>query len=210
MWPKEDILFYEIDQPLSKLLYLFIDKQCTRIPVCQGSLEHVIGIITAMQFFQHQKNIIQSEDLLPYLQKPFFVPETTLARLLLKRMDDAGHILALIVDEYGTIIGLISREDLIEVVVGRIEDEKDPHPLYINAGKNEVIASGKWELAEFNTYFHVNLKSPCHAVTIGGWLTEHLGEIPKGGTKVNLEGFHFHVLAANQVRITRLFIRRLH
>ena len=207
MWPKEDIVFYDINQPLSRLIHLFKEEEYTRIPVCDGSFEHILGIITSMDYFQHQDNIKSSKDILKYVQKPFYVPVTTSARSLLKRMDEASHILALIVDEYGFIMGLISREDLIEVVVGHIEDEKS-QSLFITAEKNEVIASGKWEITEFDDYFHANLKSQNH-VTIGGWLTEKLGDIPKTGVKIELDGFYFHVLAASPTRITRLFIRKL-
>ena len=209
MWPKEDILFYELSQPLSKLLHLFIEKDCTRVPVCRGSLEHVLGVITSMDYFLHQDALLNGDDLIKYLEKPFFVPVTTSARVLLKRMDAANLILAFIVDEYGSITGLISREDLIEVVVGHIEDEKDLHPLFITSGESEVIASGKWELSEFNEYFHTQLTSKSHNVTLGGWLTEKVGDIPKSGMKTELDGFLFQVLAASPKRIIRLFIRKL-
>lgn len=207
MWPKEDIVFYDINQPLTRLIHLFKDEEYTRIPICNGSLEHVLGIMTTMDYFQHQDGIAKPRDILKYVQKPFYVPVTTTARSLLKRMDEASHILALIVDEYGSIMGLISREDLIELVVGHIDDEKN-QSLFMAAEKNEVIASGKWELSEFDDYFQVNLKSLNH-VTIGGWLTENLGDIPKTGTKVELDGFYFHVLAASPTRVMRLFIRKL-
>lgn len=208
MWPKEDIFYYDIEEPLEKLLALFIDKQCTRVPVCKDSLEQVIGIITVMDFFQHQNNVVTPNDLISILQKPFFVPETVTSKLLLKKMDEANHILALVVDEYGTIEGLISRQDIIELVVGRIEDEKEINPLFIPSGKNGVIASGKWELMEFNEYFKTALKSPGHQVTVGGWLTERLEDIPKTGSRVEFENFTFHILAASPTRITRLFIRK--
>lgn len=207
MWPKEDIVFYDIADPLTELIHLFKDEEYTRIPICNGSLEHVLGIMTAMDYFKHQDKIETPKDILKYLQKPFYVPVTSSARSLLKRMDEASHILALIVDEYGSIMGLISRENLIELVVGHIEDEKN-QSLFIAAEKNEVIASGKWELSELDEYFEANLKSQNH-VTIGGWLTEKLGDIPKTGTKIEFEGFYFHVLAASPTRITRLFIRKL-
>ena len=206
MWPKEDIVFYDIKEPLSRLIHLFKNEEYTRVPICNGSLEHILGIMTAMDYFSYQDRIEKPNDILKYLQKPFYVPVTTSARSLLKRMDEASHILALIVDEYGFVMGLISREDLIEVVVGHIDDDKN-QSLFITAEKNEVIASGKWELSEFDDYFQANLKSQNH-VTIGGWLTEKLGDIPKSGTKIELEGFYFHVLAASPTRITRLFIRK--
>lgn len=207
MWPKEDIIYYDLSQNISQLIHLFIDQELTRVPVCSGALENVLGIITSMQFFQHQEQIKNSNDLLPYLDKPFYVPETTPAKLLLKQMDEASHVLALIVDEYGNVMGLISREDLIEVVVGAIDMAKNP-PLFAPVSPREVFSSGKWELSEFNDYFNASLKSENY-VTVGGWLTEQIGDIPKAGMKLKLEGFLFHVLTASPTRIIRLSIKRL-
>lgn len=208
MRPKEEILFYDIAQPLSKLIYLFIEEGYTRVPVCQKSLDVVLGIISLPEFYTIQNALFSPSDLIPHLTKPFYVPETTPAKVVLKRLDEHGDVLALVVDEYGTITGLISREDLIEKVIGQIEDAKDQVPLFIKAGKNEVIASGKWELSEFNEYFHSTLESVGSMVTIGGWLTEQVGEIPKSGSKYDLQGFHFKILASNPKRITRIFIRK--
>lgn len=207
MWPKEDILFYDIQQPLSRLTHLFSEENRTRIPVCDGSLEHILGIATAMQYFrQPAKN---TSSLISLLQKPFFIPETTAAKQLLVRMNTQDQALALVVDEYGTITGLISREDLMEIVVGQIQDNREQQALYLRAGPHEVIASGKWELTECNSHFHSSLESQYNSVTLGGWLTEKIGEIPKSGSKWEFEGFLFHILAASPTRITRLFVRKL-
>lgn len=207
MWQKEDILFFDLSQGISKLMYLFIDKNLTRIPVCDGSLENLKGVITVMQFFKNQEKILKSEDLIPLLTKPFFFPETLAAGKLLQLLDETGEILAFLVDEYGSITGMLSREDLIEIVVGGIEDEAG-EILFSPAGKEEVIANGKWDLSDFNTYFQSDLESDTHAVTIGGWLTEQVGDIPPSGSTYDLQGFHFKVLAASPKKILRLFIRK--
>lgn len=209
MWPKEDILYYDILEPLSRLNYLFVKQECSRIPIVEKSLENVLGILTAPAYFTHQNLIKSSRDLIPFLKKPYFIPETTGGRNLLRRLDERGEVLALVVDEYGSITGLITKEDLIEVVIGPIEDLRDQQSLYLKAGKNEVISSGKWELAEFNDYFKTNFVSEGGMVTIGGWLIEELGEIPKSGAKIEKNGFLFQILAASPNRITRLFIRKL-
>lgn len=208
MWPKEDILYYEISQPLTKLSYLFSEEECTRIPVVEKTLDNVLGVITAPHYFKYQHEIRHPKDLTKFLEKAYYVPETMSSRILWKRFDEKGEILALVVDEYGSISGLITKEDLIEVVVGDIEDSRDQQPLFVKAGKNEVIASGKWELADFNEYFNTHLKSQS-MLTIGGWLTEQLGTIPKSGIKWESDGFLFQILAAGPNRITRLFIRKL-
>ncbi|MGK5594987.1 MAG: hemolysin family protein [Parachlamydiaceae bacterium] len=208
MWPKEDIIYYEISQPLSKLSHLFSDEECSRIPVVENNLDSVLGVITASQYFKHQHEINQPSDVKEFLEKPYFIPETMSSKLLLRRFDEKGEVFGIVVDEYGSISGLITKEDLIEVVVGDIEDSRDQQQFFAKAGKDEVISSGKWELTEFNEHFHSNLRS-ASMLTIGGWITEQLGTIPKSGTKWEAEGFLFQILAASPNRITRLFIRRL-
>lgn len=208
MRPRGDIMFYDIEEPLSKLTHLFVDQEYSRVPVCDNNLDKILGIITAKQYFLHRDKLNQPTDIIPILTKPFYVPETTPTRLLLRKFNERGEVIALVVDEYGSISGLITREDLLEVVIGEIADLRDKKERYTRAGKNEIIASGKLELADFNEIFKVNLESPGNMVTIGGWLTESLGEIPKSGSKYELENFLFQVLAATPSRIRRLYIRK--
>lgn len=208
MRPRQDILYYDIQEPLTKLIHLFVDKQCTRIPVCEKNIENVLGIIDAKQFLLHRDEIHEPQDLRQFLWRPFFIPETISSRTLLKRFDESGQEIALVVDEYGSISGLITYEDLVEVVVGKIIDLRDQKVIFTQAGEHEIIASGKMELDAFNKLFDSELKSE-GMVTLGGWLTEQLGEIPKSGTKFENEDFLFQVLAAEPNRIRRIYVRKL-
>jgi CBS domain containing-hemolysin-like protein len=209
MRPKNDILYYDFNDPLTKLMYLFVDQECSRIPVCNKSLDDVLGVITARQFFLHRKQIKTGKDLNKYLLSPLYVPENTSAKALVRRFDEGHQVLALAVDEYGSISGLITREDIVEEVVGDISDLRDVESLYTKSGVDEIIANGLMELSEFNEYFNSHLVSENNMLTIGGWLTEQLGEIPKGGTKIELEGFMFQVLSAEPNKIRRLYVRKL-
>lgn len=209
MRPREDILFYDVDESLTKLTHLFVDKKCSRIPVCKGSFDNIIGIINVKQFLQH-RSLQTSEELIPLLQKPYYVPEATPARTLLRRLKEQHEEIALVVDEYGSISGLIAYEDLVEAVVGEISDQRDEQSLYTRAGKDEIIASGRLELSEVNEIFNSNLESENNMLTIGGWLIEQLGDIPKGGTKFEKNNLLFQVLAADPQRIRRLYIRKIH
>jgi putative hemolysin len=208
MVPKEDVLFFDINEPFTKLIHLFVDEECSRIPICNGDLDKIIGVMHSKQFFIYHDQLKESSDIAPYLSKPFYVPETTLAKSLLKQFDEANQVLALVVDEYGSIAGLVSREDIAELIVGEITDRRDQNPLYTIAGKNEIIASGKLELTEFNRLFNTNLESESNMVTIGGWLIEEMGEIPKSGTQYKTDNFLFQVLSAHPNRIRRLYIRQ--
>lgn len=209
MRPREDILFYEPNEPISKLTHLFVEQECSRVPVCGNSIDNLIGIITAQQFFLNRQCLTSSKQLLKYLDKPLYVPETTPAMTLLRRFDDLKQVFALVVDEYGSISGLITREDLVEVVVGEISDLRDTKDLYTKAGAHEIITSGRLELSEFNEIFDMNLVSENNMLTIGGWLTEQLGDIPKSGAKIELHNLLFQILAADPNRIRRLYIRKL-
>jgi CBS domain containing-hemolysin-like protein len=205
MQPKEDIHFYDIDHPIAELERLFVQEECTRVPVCKGDLDHVLGILSSMTYFRERGR----KEVVEMLAKPFYVPETMQAKALLRKMNEIEERIALAVDEYGTISGLIAREDLIAVVIGQIDDPTGAGELYVSAGHHEAIASGKWDLADFNEYFDADLKSKSGMVSIGGWLVEMHGDIPKSGEKIELEGFLFQVLSVQPTRITRLFIKKV-
>ena len=146
---------------------------------------------------------------MPILKKPFFVPESLHAHSLLRQLYERKESIAIVVDEYGSVSGIITLEDLVEVVVGPIVDRRDEKSHYTKAGDGVIIASGKLELGEFEEIFGIELPSENQMVTIGGWLTEQLGDIPKPGTKYVTDDFLFHVLAADSKRVRRVYVRRL-
>lgn len=208
MRPREEVLFFDVDEPLTRLIHLFVDQECSRIPICEGDLDHVIGIMSSGSFFLHRNELATQKDLIPLLKKPFFVPESTSALMLLEQMYEKRQSLAIAVDEYGAFSGLLALEDLVEAVIGEIVDRRDEKSRYTHAGDNMIIASGKLELLELESLFGINLKSSSHMVTIGGWLTEQLGDIPKSGQKYEYGGFLFQVLSADSKRVRRVYIRR--
>ncbi len=207
MRPKEDILFYDIQTPLSKLAYLFSEEKLNRVPVCDKHIDNVIGVISAAQYFVFKDRIKENQGLLKLLDKPFFVPEQTSARVLLKKFYTGHQVMALVVDEYGLLTGLITLEDIAEVVIGNVDDSRDQKQLYTVAGKNELIVNGKMELSELNEIFDTELESE-NVVTIGGWLEEQLDGIPPNGTKLEKEGLLFHILTATPRKIERIYIRK--
>lgn len=209
MQPREDVLAYDIQDPLSTLVSLFADKELSRVPVCDGDLQTILGIMHSLDYFLNRDIIQSPADLRPHLHKPFFVPESSHADQLFTQLDERDEETALVVDEYGNIVGLITREDLVEVVIGEIADRRDESASYTSAGENVIIASGKLELAEFEEIFGVPLESSNNMVTVSGWLIEQMGSIPKSGAKYQTPQFLFQVLAADPNRIRRIYIRKL-
>lgn len=209
MRPRDEMLFYDIQDPLPELIHLFVQQQCTRIPVCEGQLDSLKGILSTKRYFFHQEKIHRSEDLIPILKKPYYVPASMRAWALLQDLRQRGEEMAIVVDEYGSISGLITQEDLIERVVGEIADRRDEKSLYTRSGSDVIIASGKLELNEFEDLFGIRLKSKEHVVTLGGWIIEQLGDIPVAGTKYATDDFLFYILAADPNRIRRIYVRKI-
>jgi len=209
MQPREDIVYYNNTEPISALHKIFGENGYSRIPVCNGNLESIAGIISARIFLLHRHELSSPNDMLPFLRKPFFVPETTQARILLKQYEEHNETIALVVDEYGSITGIITREDLFEVVVGKFAEYREEKPHYTTAGDGIIIASGKLELSEFEEIFGIPLKSENNMVSIGGWLTEQFGDLPKTGMQHIAGKFLFQVLSADPNRVRRIYIRKL-
>lgn len=205
MRPREEIHAYDVLEPTLKLHHLFTDLELSRVPVYKGDLENLLGILSVRRYFFHG----QPADLVPILKKPYYVPENTRSWTLLMNLRERGESLAIVVDEYGSISGLITQEDLIEAVVGEIVDRRDPKSLYTRSGPDVIIASGKLELSEFKEIFGRPLRSKENVVTLGGWLIEQLGDIPVTGTQYATEHFLFYVLAADPNRIRRIYVRYL-
>lgn len=209
MRPRDEVLFYNIQNPLDELVKLFVHLECTRVPVCQGHLDQFLGVITSETFFIYKNQIKKNDDLLDYLSKPLFAPESMNAEDLLNRMYDKKDSFALVVDEYGALSGLITLEDMVEIVIGEISDRKDQKTRYIRSSEDSIIASGKLELVEFESIFGIDLPSQHNMVTLGGWITEKIGDIPKVGAKYETKDFFFQVIAADEKRVKRIYIRRL-
>lgn len=209
MRPRDEIVYFDIQDPLSHLMHLFVDLETTRVPVCNGNLEALLGVMSTRRYFVHREQIKTSEDLRQVLKKPYFVPESMKAWACLNNLRECGESLAVVIDEYGSISGLISQEDLIETVVGEIADRRDPSNLFTRSSEDVIIASGKLELAEFKDIFGIALKSRENVVTLGGWLIEQMGDIPVAGAQYATDQFLFYVLAAEPNRVRRIYVRCL-
>jgi CBS domain containing-hemolysin-like protein len=204
---REEITFYLLQEPLDKLIQMLCDKKFSRIPVCDKSLDNVIGIIQAETYFLKKEFIRSPEDLRKYLAKPLYVPETTSALWLLRRFAREQEQFALVLDEYSSVVGVISKEDLLDVVINPVE-ERESLQLFTRTGDNQLIASGTLELEELNEILSIHLVSKYNMLTIGGWLTEQVGDIPKVGAIYHFDGLRLQVLSASPSRVQRLYIRK--
>jgi CBS domain containing-hemolysin-like protein len=206
MTPRTSMHIYSIQDPIDVLKNLILTEGLSRIPVYDKDRDQVLGILKAELLVSLDEKLVTGKQVLPFLRKPFFVPESMPAKTLFTQFYAEKKSLAIVVDEYGVIAGLVTKEDLVKRLIGESDAEKEQ--LYTKAANDVIIASSTMELSDFNELFHVNLESDSNMATIGGWLIEKLGEIPKSGTKVQKEGFFFHVLSASPRKIKTLYIRK--
>ncbi len=215
MTPRTDIVYIDKAASLEELQQMIVEKTHTRIPVCDGSLDDVLG-------FLHVK------DLIPYLSnhKPFevediarqviFVPPAMKVTDLLVNMRISRVHMAMVVDEYGGTAGLVTMEDVVEEIVGEIWDEHDLQegmPLIRMLKTGAIEASGRAEIEELEEVLGVSLKLEQEEGepydTVGGLLFALLGYIPVSGEIVSHPvGFEFEVIEADPRRIKRVRIRQ--
>ncbi|EPP35627.1 transporter associated domain protein [Chlamydia ibidis] len=210
MKPRQNVLFYDIQMPIDNLYNLFSEKHCSRVPVCNNNLQNLLGICTAKTLLLYGRPLQSSDELLPLLKKPYYMPETISAKTALCHLAAEDETLGMIIDEYGSIEGLITQEDLFEIVSGEIIDQRKEKVLYTMSGKNVIIATGTLELSDLSEIFNINLPTNNNSATLGGWLTEQVGSIPSTGTKLSWNNLVFQILDAAPNRVRRVYIRKMH
>lgn len=208
MRPREDLLLWDSASPLEELRQLLLEGG-EPVLVVEGGLEKVLGLISGESYFLHEPHLEggSPKKLTRYLKKPLYVPEQGSARALLCRFYREKEESAIVVDEYGNVVGIVGLEDLAEEVIGQIADSGEKMS-YAYAGPQQLIVSGRMEIEELNRILAIDLESEQMA-TIGGWLSEQLDAIPKVGTKYEKDQLFFHVLEASPSRIQRVYIKQL-
>lgn len=208
MIPASRIPFYDIDLPLSKLFFYFTEKRFESVVVCKGSLDHFLGMVRASDFFFKKNEIQNREDMKKILYRPFFVPETTSLKLLLEQFGAKRSKLALVVDEYGAITGMISSYDLMKEISKTLLPPQEKTGQYSRVSKEAIIATGTMPLDDLQELFGQEFETAYHPVTIAGYLIEMMGHIPQSGESFETGRIFFRILASDQRRIQKIYIQK--
>ncbi len=208
MKPRIDIFALNIETKFSEIIPVIIENGYSRIPVYQDNIDQIKGILYVKDLLPHLDR--KQFDWTTLLRDPFFVPENKkLDDLMLEFQDKKVH-LAMVVDEYGGISGLISLEDIIEEIVGDISDEFDDEDLvYSKLDENNYVFEGKTTLKDF--YKIIDLEENAifeekkgEAETLAGFVLEISGSFPKRGSKINFENYVFTIESLDKKRIQRI------
>jgi CBS domain containing-hemolysin-like protein len=209
MVPRIDILAVDVASPLLEALNAILAAGHSRVPVYRDTIDNVIGLLYIKDVLPLMLQCRTDAPLTELLREPFFVPETKKADDLLLEMQSRKVHMAIVVDEYGGTAGLITIEDLLEEIVGEIQDEYDSEePVYEAIGDNEYLMKARMNLDDVAQLLEVELPDE-DSDTLGGFIVKRLGRVPAAGDMVEHNGLRLVIQAVNGRRIDDVRVTRL-
>jgi magnesium and cobalt transporter len=214
MIPRSQMVVIERSQKLDEMLKVIIESGHSRFPVIGEDRDEVLGVLLAKDLLRYfndeQRGELRIED---YLRPAAVIPESKRLNALLKEFRDSHNHMAIVVDEYGGVSGLLTIEDVLEEIVGEIDDEHDREeaaciqPETDTEGRSTYLVRALTRIEDFNEYFDTNLPDDDYDTT-GGLVMHELGRLPRRGEKLTFGGFEFRVLKADRHRIDTLQVQR--
>ena len=206
MVPKVEMITVAIDEPATSYIERIIQSGHSRYPVLGKGMDEVSGILLAKDLLPILSSGQTKFNIEDMLRKPNVVPETKIADSLLEEFKQDRSHLAIVVDEYGAISGLVTIEDILEELVGEIEDEHDnEEEELIQITENEFIADAKLDIESFEEHFEVSV-GDLDVETIGGLMISKLGVLPKINDEITLGNMKLKVAAADKRKIKKIGI----
>jgi CBS domain containing-hemolysin-like protein len=207
MIPRVDMVYLSTTWPLERTMAVVNEHGFTRFPLCDGDADHVIGMV-------HVKDLLtlaarEASDLRSISRELLMVPETKSIDQLLREFQYRKMHMAVVLDEYGGTAGLVTLEDVLEEIVGEIQDEfEQPRPEVVELGTNRYMVDGKALLDDLRDRLKLSI-SPNGVDTLGGFVLEALGGIPSPGDQVEAGGYRIQVREVEGQRIRKLELTRL-
>lgn len=210
MTPRTDVFVIDIEDPPEEYVDDLMKLRYSRIPVCQGETDNIIGILNIKDYLiQAWEKGFEAVDIASILRTPYFVPETKNIDALLFELQKMKQQIAILIDEYGGFSGIVTMEDIIEQVVGDIDDEYDEEEEIIDKVDDHIyLVDGDVSLEDLDEELGIDLTSET-SETIGGFLIDMLGEIPDEndvGRIIEFENYQFKIMAIQDRRIERVKI----
>lgn len=214
MVPRSQMVVLEKDQGISDMLDVVIESGHSRFPVIGEDRDEVLGVLLAKDLLRHFRNGAgDTLDLTDYVREVAVIPESKRLNSLLKEFRSSRSHMAIVVDEYGGVSGLLTIEDVLEEIVGEIDDEHDQEEVQFISrdvdrdGRPSYLVRALTRIEDFNTYFESALDDEVYD-TVGGLVMHELGRLPRRGESLHFDGFDFVVTKADKRRIDMLQVQR--
>jgi putative hemolysin len=212
MTPRPEVIAIAASATVAQLRALLIETKFSRIPVFEDSLDDITGVAFARDLLQIPEIEAATRTVRELARPAFFVPETKHGSDLLKEMQRRNQQMAIVVDEHGSVAGIVTVEDLVEEIIGEIgEDDRVPSPDAVREADGSLILRGSVSVEKVQELFGVewDVSEEESATTIGGLLNHIAGHVPTAGEYLDYGGLRFEILEANQRKVLRLRARRL-
>ena len=205
MIPRPHVIAIDVNEELNNVITKVIDSGHSRFPVVNGTLDEIIGILHAKDLLKNQINTADEFDLNDYIRPATFIPESKRLNVLLNDFKASRNHIAIIIDEHSNVAGLVTLEDLIEEIIGEIDDEHDvsTKELIIQQASNKFIIDALLTLDDFNNKFESSLIDE-DIETIGGYLINKFEKVPKKQELIEINNFLFTILSADSKKINRI------
>jgi CBS domain containing-hemolysin-like protein len=210
MRPRQEVVGLSTEASIAECLDVAEETRFSRFPLCDGGdLDRTLGIVHIKDLYAHRLKAKRGRDLLPVARKIIYVPETARLEKLLHLLLDRKLHFAIVVDEYGSTVGMVTLENILEELVGQIQDEFDQEkPLLVKTSDTTWELSGAFPLHDLAELVGQPLSGE-GLTTTSGWVTQQLGGFPKDGDKLTLGAFELRVEAMEGPRVARLKLIRL-
>jgi putative hemolysin len=219
MVSRPDMHTLPIDASLDEVMSMFATTQRSRIPVYRENLDHILGFVHIKDMMwvllDHERRLEERLpppppfDLRRVLREILIVPETKPASELLAELRSRHVGIAMVVDEFGSILGLVTMEDLLEQLIGEIHDEFDVVEKPLTLSDGAVIFDAALNVHDLDTQYNITLPEDPAYATVGGFVMDQLGFIPRGGESFEFEGYRFTVIEMDGRRVARVKIQLL-
>jgi CBS domain containing-hemolysin-like protein len=206
MVPRADIAHLSLARPLDENLAVVTQAAATRFPLCSTDIDHVIGMVHVKDLFNRRDALRSAEDLAAIKREVLFVPESRPLDLLQRDFQQRRTHMAIVVDEYGGTSGLVTLEDVIEEIVGEIQDEFDREPPRVEETPQGLVFDGLTLIGDVADRLGTELPETADVSTLGGFVTAHVGRIPRVGDRIAVAGYDFTVVEIRGRRVTRILV----
>ena len=212
MVPRLDIVAVEVNAPLSEALNLIIANGHSRIPVYEDSIDHLLGVLYAKDLLLCLRDGSQDTPVRQLLRRAYFVPQSKKLDELFGEMQAQRIHMALAVDEYGGTAGLVTIEDLLEEIVGEIQDEYDSEePQLKKLAPDIFIFNARYDIDEVSRLIDLDLSITHESIdTLGGFIYSQLGRVPEQGESIQFGEWRFTVLSVDSRRIEQVRVEPRH
>jgi len=210
MTPRPNIVAIQQDRSLEELRQLVVKEQYSRILVFEKTIDEITGFVHVRDMFEIDDQEERERRTVKELMRPLRpVPETKLAPDLMREMQKEGAHIAVVVDEYGNTAGVVSMEDLVEQIVGEIQDEHDPGRDFDKQADGSYILAGNFDIDRLDDLVKFKPDEELESTTVGGLVTEWLGHVPERGETAERDGIRIEVLASSDRRVEQVKVLRL-